>query len=122
MVRGTARSNVIGYSYRECTSAPNKGCPSGHVLPTSPPFDLLRTQNLGSGRKIWFFLERRIWLKTHISVWSVATDTLEAMCGRYATSASPQDLMEEFEVDDLFDGVPGPDSHRAPTLDVAPLL
>src|SRR4029453_11463425 len=70
--------------------------------------------NLGSGRKIWFFLERRIWLKTHISVWSVATDTLEAMCGRYATSASPQDLMEELEVDDLFEGLPGPVYNVAP--------
>ena len=47
-----------------------------------------------------------------------ATDTLEAMCGRYATSASPQDLMEEFEVDDLFDGLPGPDYNVAPTVGV----
>ena len=47
-----------------------------------------------------------------------ATDTLESMCGRYATSASPQDLMEEFEVDDLFDGLPGPDYNVAPTVAV----
>ncbi|HEX5906437.1 MAG TPA: SOS response-associated peptidase [Propionibacteriaceae bacterium] len=40
------------------------------------------------------------------------------MCGRYATSASPQDLMEEFEVDDLFDGLPGPDYNVAPTVAV----
>jgi putative SOS response-associated peptidase YedK len=45
-------------------------------------------------------------------------DTLESMCGRYATSASPQDLMEEFEVDDLFDGLPGPDYNVAPTVAV----
>jgi putative SOS response-associated peptidase YedK len=40
------------------------------------------------------------------------------MCGRYATSASPQDLMVEFEVDDLFDGLPGPDYNVAPTVAV----
>jgi len=40
------------------------------------------------------------------------------MCGRYATSASPQDLMEEFEVDDLFEGLPGPDYNVAPTVAV----
>ena len=45
-------------------------------------------------------------------------DTLESMCGRYASSASPQDLMEEFEVDDLFDGLPGPDYNVAPTVAV----
>jgi putative SOS response-associated peptidase YedK len=48
----------------------------------------------------------------------VAADTLDAMCGRYASSASPQDLMEEFEVDDLFDGLPGPDYNVAPTVQV----
>jgi putative SOS response-associated peptidase YedK len=52
------------------------------------------------------------------SVSSVAADTLESMCGRYATSASPQDLMEEFEVDDLFEGLPGPDYNVAPTVAV----
>ena len=51
-------------------------------------------------------------------VWSVATATLKFMCGRYATSASPQDLMEEFEVDDLFEGLPGPDYNVAPTVAV----
>jgi putative SOS response-associated peptidase YedK len=40
------------------------------------------------------------------------------MCGRYATSASPQDLMEEFEVDDVFDGLPAPDYNVAPTVAV----
>ena len=50
--------------------------------------------------------------------WSGLTDTLKSMCGRYASSASPQDLMEEFEVDDLFDGLPGPDYNVAPTVAV----
>jgi putative SOS response-associated peptidase YedK len=48
----------------------------------------------------------------------VPADTLEAMCGRYASSASPQDLMAEFEVDDRFDGLPGPDYNVAPTVAV----
>ena len=51
-------------------------------------------------------------------VWSAPADTLESMCGRYASSASPQDLMQEFEVDDLFDGLPGPDYNVAPTVAV----
>lgn len=50
--------------------------------------------------------------------WSAPADTLESMCGRYASSASPQDLMEEFEVDELFDGLPGPDYNVAPTVAV----
>jgi putative SOS response-associated peptidase YedK len=49
---------------------------------------------------------------------SALGDTLESMCGRYATSASPQDLMEEFEVDDVFEGLPGPDYNVAPTVAV----
>jgi putative SOS response-associated peptidase YedK len=53
-----------------------------------------------------------------LGCWSVVVDTLESMCGRYASSASPQDLMEEFEVDDLFDGLPGPDYNVAPTVAV----
>lgn len=40
------------------------------------------------------------------------------MCGRYASSASPQVLMREFEVDDLFDGLPEPDYNVAPTVAV----
>ena len=52
------------------------------------------------------------------NVWSEPADTLESMCGRYASSASPQDLMEEFEIDDLFDGLPGPDYNVAPTVAV----
>ena len=40
------------------------------------------------------------------------------MCGRYAASARHEDLAEEFEVDDLFDGLPGPDYNVAPTVAV----
>src|SRR6476659_10229752 len=80
MVRATARSKVIGHSYRDfCSLAQQGGDFAGQ---------------------------------------SVAADTLDVMCGRYASSASPQDLMEEFEVDDLFDGLPGPDYNVAPTVQV----
>lgn len=40
------------------------------------------------------------------------------MCGRYASYASPEDLAREFEVDDLFDDLPGPDFNVAPTVAV----
>jgi putative SOS response-associated peptidase YedK len=80
MVRATARSKVIGYSYRDFGSLAQQG---GDFAGESVP-----------------------------------ADTLDAMCGRYASSASPQDLMEEFEVDDLFDGLPGPDYNVAPTVQV----
>ena len=40
------------------------------------------------------------------------------MCGRYASSASPAQLAEEFEVDDVFDDLPGPDYNVAPTVAV----
>jgi putative SOS response-associated peptidase YedK len=40
------------------------------------------------------------------------------MCGRYASSASPTRLAEEFEVDDIFEGLPGPDYNVAPTVAV----
>jgi len=80
MVRATARSKVIGYSYRD--------------------FGLLAQQGGDFAGE------------------SVPADTLDAMCGRYASSASPQDLMEEFEVDDLFDGLPSPDYNVAPTVQV----
>ncbi|HEX3206067.1 MAG TPA: SOS response-associated peptidase, partial [Propionibacteriaceae bacterium] len=89
MVRETARSKVIGYSYRDFSSPPNMG--TQFLATTKRPF---------------------------AKSWSVFADTLESMCGRYATSASPQDLMEEFEVDDLFDGLPGPDYNVAPTVAV----
>jgi putative SOS response-associated peptidase YedK len=40
------------------------------------------------------------------------------MCGRYASSASPTRLAEEFEVDDIFADLPGPDYNVAPTVAV----
>ena len=40
------------------------------------------------------------------------------MCGRYASSASPTQLAEEFDVDDILDGLPGPDYNVAPTVAV----
>jgi len=40
------------------------------------------------------------------------------MCGRYASTASPAQLAEEFEVDDILDALPGPDYNVAPTVAV----
>ena len=40
------------------------------------------------------------------------------MCGRYSVSVPTADLMSEFEIDDLFDGVPEPDYNVAPTVAV----
>ncbi len=40
------------------------------------------------------------------------------MCGRYASTASPRQLAEEFDVDDVLDGLPGPDYNVAPTVAV----
>src|SRR5215210_1269440 len=40
------------------------------------------------------------------------------MCGRYASSASANVLRIEFDVDDVFDGLPGPDYNVAPTVAV----
>src|SRR3954468_23344103 len=40
------------------------------------------------------------------------------MRARYASSASPTRLAEEFEVDDIFEGLPGPDYNVAPTVAV----
>lgn len=44
------------------------------------------------------------------------------MCGRYAASANPQELVEEFEIDDVFAGLPGPDYNVAPTVAVPAVL
>ena len=49
---------------------------------------------------------------------SERADTLGFMCGRYASSARHEDLAEDFQVDDLFDGLPGPDYNVAPTVAV----
>jgi putative SOS response-associated peptidase YedK len=40
------------------------------------------------------------------------------MCGRYANTTSPAQLMADFEVDEEFDGLPGPDYNVAPTVAV----
>ncbi len=40
------------------------------------------------------------------------------MCGRYASSANADVLRVEFDVDDVFDGLPGPDYNVAPTVAV----
>jgi putative SOS response-associated peptidase YedK len=44
------------------------------------------------------------------------------MCGRYASSADPDQLVEEFEIDELVPGVPGPDYNVAPTVAVPAVL
>jgi len=44
------------------------------------------------------------------------------MCGRYASSANPDELVEEFEIDEVFPGLPGPDFNVAPTVQVAAVL
>ena len=43
---------------------------------------------------------------------------LPGMCGRYASTASPSQLADEFDVDDILDGLPGPDYNVAPTVAV----
>jgi putative SOS response-associated peptidase YedK len=40
------------------------------------------------------------------------------MCGRYALSADPDELVREYDIDDLFPGLPGPDYNVAPTVAV----
>lgn len=44
------------------------------------------------------------------------------MCGRYASSASPDELAEEYEVDDIVGDLPGPDYNVAPTVEVPAVL
>lgn len=44
------------------------------------------------------------------------------MCGRYAASANPDELVEEFEVDQVSDDLPGPDWNVAPTVPVPAVL
>ena len=44
------------------------------------------------------------------------------MCGRYAASASADDLMAEFDVDEIFGGLPEPDYNVAPTVVVPAVL
>lgn len=47
---------------------------------------------------------------------------LGRMCGRYASSATPQELADEFEVDEILGGLPGPDYNVAPTVAVPAVL
>src|ERR1700712_4777487 len=47
---------------------------------------------------------------------SVPGATVIPVCGRYAASASPERLADQFDVEDIFDGLPGPDYNVAPTV------
>jgi putative SOS response-associated peptidase YedK len=49
---------------------------------------------------------------------SGVTGSVRDMCGRYATSRSSDDLAAEFEVDEIFEGLPGADYNVAPTVEV----
>ena len=44
------------------------------------------------------------------------------MCGRYAVSARPERLADQFDVIDIFDGLPEPDYNVAPTVAVPAVL
>ncbi len=44
------------------------------------------------------------------------------MCGRYASSANPDDLVDEFDIDDILGVLPGPDFNVAPTVEVPAVL
>src|SRR3954467_1155869 len=44
------------------------------------------------------------------------------VCGRYAVSARPERLADQFDVVDIFDGLPGPDYNVAPTVAVPAVL
>lgn len=44
------------------------------------------------------------------------------MCGRYAASANPEELIEEFEIDEVYGGLPDPDYNVAPTVSVPAVL
>ncbi|MBB3327500.1 SOS response-associated peptidase [Microlunatus antarcticus] len=44
------------------------------------------------------------------------------MCGRYAVSARPERLADQFDVLDIFDGLPEPDYNVAPTVSVPAIL
>ena len=44
------------------------------------------------------------------------------MCGRYAVSARPERLADQFDVVDIFDGLPEPDYNVAPTVTVPAVL
>ncbi|MBA8795595.1 putative SOS response-associated peptidase YedK [Friedmanniella endophytica] len=44
------------------------------------------------------------------------------MCGRYASSANTDDLVEEFDIDEILGTLPGPDYNVAPTVAVPAVL
>jgi putative SOS response-associated peptidase YedK len=44
------------------------------------------------------------------------------MCGRYATTRSPDDLSAEFEIEEILGDLPGPDYNVAPTVAVPAVL
>ncbi|MGI3783284.1 MAG: SOS response-associated peptidase [Janthinobacterium lividum] len=44
------------------------------------------------------------------------------MCGRYAVSARPERLADQFDVIDIFEGLPEPDYNVAPTVSVPAVL
>ena len=46
------------------------------------------------------------------------TGSVRRMCGRYAVSARPERLADQFDVVDIFEGLPEPDYNVAPTVAV----
>jgi putative SOS response-associated peptidase YedK len=48
----------------------------------------------------------------------VCTGSVAAVCGRYAVSARPERLADQFDAIDIFDGLPEPDYNVAPTVSV----
>lgn len=48
--------------------------------------------------------------------------TVSRVCGRFALSADPDELVREYDIDDLFPGLPGPDYNVAPTVAVSAVL
>ena len=48
--------------------------------------------------------------------------SVDGVCGRYAVSARPERLADQFDVVDIFDGLPGPDYNVAPTVTVPAVL
>lgn len=44
------------------------------------------------------------------------------MCGRYASTARPETLVQEFDIDEILGDLPGPDYNVAPTVPVAAVL
>ncbi len=53
---------------------------------------------------------------------SASSASLTDMCGRYASSANPDQLVDEFDIDDILGVLPGPDFNVAPTVEVPAVL